>query len=37
MAYPIDSQVHQSIRNAITDRQKGKPVINPLNPAQTLA
>ncbi|MBW2410263.1 MAG: MFS transporter [Deltaproteobacteria bacterium] len=37
MAYPIDSQVHQNIRNAITDRQRGKPVLNPLNPAQTLA
>ena len=37
MAYPIDSQVHQNIRNAITDRQKGKAVLNPLNPAQTLA
>jgi GPH family glycoside/pentoside/hexuronide:cation symporter len=37
VAYPIDSQVHQNIRNAIADRQEGKPVRNPLNPAQTLA
>jgi GPH family glycoside/pentoside/hexuronide:cation symporter len=37
MAYPIDSQVHKNIRNAIKDRQNGKPVLNPLNPAQTLA
>jgi GPH family glycoside/pentoside/hexuronide:cation symporter len=37
MAYPIDSQVHKNIRNAIVLRQKGEPVLNPLNPAQTLA
>ena len=36
MAYPIDSQVHKDIRNAIVLRQKGEPVVNPLNPAQTL-
>jgi GPH family glycoside/pentoside/hexuronide:cation symporter len=37
LAYPIDSQIHKKIRAAIADRQDGKPVLNPLNPAQTLA
>jgi GPH family glycoside/pentoside/hexuronide:cation symporter len=37
MAYPISSQVHNDIRIAISRRKKGKPVLNPLNPAQTLA
>lgn len=37
LAYPISSQVHKDIRNAIVLRQKGEPVLNPLNPAQTLA
>ncbi len=37
MAYPIDSQAHLNIRNAIADRKQGKSVLNPLNPAQRLA
>lgn len=37
LAYPIDSQVHQNIRDAISERQRGKTVLNPLNPTQTLA
>jgi GPH family glycoside/pentoside/hexuronide:cation symporter len=36
LAYPIDSRIHKKIRTAIADRQDGKPVLNPLNPAQTL-
>jgi GPH family glycoside/pentoside/hexuronide:cation symporter len=37
LAYPISSQVHRNIRDAIALRQKGQPVLNPINPAQTLA
>jgi len=37
MAYPISSQVHKDIRDAIAQRQNGQPVLDPLNPAQTLA
>lgn len=37
LAYPISSQVHKDIRNAIALRQNGQAVPNPLNPAQTLA
>lgn len=37
LAYPISSQVHEDIRDAIELRQNGQPVLNPLNPAQTLA
>lgn len=36
LAYPISSQIHADIRRAIASRQKGQPVTNPLNPAQTL-
>jgi GPH family glycoside/pentoside/hexuronide:cation symporter len=36
LAYPISSSIHQDIRTAIAQRQKGRPVINPLKPAQTL-
>jgi GPH family glycoside/pentoside/hexuronide:cation symporter len=36
MAYPINSQVHKDIRKAIVMRQNGQPVLNPLNPGQTL-
>jgi GPH family glycoside/pentoside/hexuronide:cation symporter len=37
MAYPISSQIHKDIRHAIALRQNGQAVLNPLNPAQTLA
>ncbi len=36
LAYPISSSLHRDIRMAIAQRQKGRPVTNPLNPAQTL-
>ena len=37
LAYPITGSIHKDIRSAITERQKGRPVANPLKPAQTLA
>jgi GPH family glycoside/pentoside/hexuronide:cation symporter len=37
LAYPISGEVHKDIREAIALRQNGKPVLNPINPAQTLA
>ena len=36
LAYPISSGIHKDIRSAIAQRQAGHPVINPLEPAQTL-
>jgi GPH family glycoside/pentoside/hexuronide:cation symporter len=36
LAYPISSRVHTDIRDAITRRQAGLPVVNPLKPAQTI-
>ena len=36
LAYPISSSIHKDIRTAITQRQKGHPVNNPLKPAQTI-
>ena len=36
LAYPINSQIHKDIRNAIVLRQKGELVPNPLNPAQKI-
>jgi GPH family glycoside/pentoside/hexuronide:cation symporter len=36
LAYPITGSVHKDIRSAIVQRQKGRPVANPLKPAQTL-
>ncbi len=35
-AYPISNHIHSEIRNAIAQRQAGLPVVNPLEPAQTL-
>jgi len=35
-AYPISSGIHVDIRSAISQRQAGLPVANPLKPAQTL-
>ncbi len=37
LAYPITSSVHKDIRTAIAQRQEGRPVTNPLKPAETLA
>ena len=37
LAYPITGSIHKDIRSAIAERQKGLPVANPLQPAQTLA
>jgi GPH family glycoside/pentoside/hexuronide:cation symporter len=37
LAYPITGSIHKDIRSAIAERQKGLPVTNPLQPAQTLA
>ena len=37
MYYPISSNVHKDIRDAIALRKNGQAVLNPLNPAQTLA
>jgi GPH family glycoside/pentoside/hexuronide:cation symporter len=36
LAYPISSSIHKDIRTAIAERKKGRAVINPLKPAQTL-
>jgi GPH family glycoside/pentoside/hexuronide:cation symporter len=32
LAYPISSQVHKQIRNAIAERKAGRPVSDPLRP-----
>jgi Na+/melibiose symporter-like transporter len=32
LAYPISSKVHENIRKAIDDRNKGILVINPVKP-----
>jgi GPH family glycoside/pentoside/hexuronide:cation symporter len=37
LAYPISSKVHENIRKAIDDRNKGKFVINPLKPSSSSA
>jgi GPH family glycoside/pentoside/hexuronide:cation symporter len=34
--YPISSRIHSDIREAITRRRAGFPVVNPLKPAQTI-
>jgi len=36
LAYPISSSIHQEIRKAIAQKKEGRPVSNPLKPAQTL-
>ena len=36
-AYPISGRIHADIRAAIVERQAGRPVVDPLKPAQTLA
>jgi GPH family glycoside/pentoside/hexuronide:cation symporter len=36
LAYPISSSIHQEIREAIAQKKEGRPVSNPLKPAQTL-
>jgi GPH family glycoside/pentoside/hexuronide:cation symporter len=35
-AYPISGHLHADIRKAIEQRRAGLPVVNPLNPAETL-
>ena len=37
LAYPISSSMHKDIRMAIAQQKKGRPVTNPLKPAQSLA
>jgi GPH family glycoside/pentoside/hexuronide:cation symporter len=36
LAYPISGNLHQEIRQAIVQRQSGRPVVNPLEPSQSL-
>jgi GPH family glycoside/pentoside/hexuronide:cation symporter len=36
LAYPITSSMHREIRSAIAQKKEGRPVTNPLKPAQTL-
>ena len=37
LAYPISSRVHQQIREAIAERKKGHPVVDPLKPNQMIS
>ena len=37
LAYPISGDLHQEIRRAIVQRQNGQPVVNPLEPSQSLS
>lgn len=34
LAYPISRKIHEDIRNAIKERQEGKPVTDPLHPGR---
>jgi GPH family glycoside/pentoside/hexuronide:cation symporter len=36
LAYPITSSMHREIRSAIAQKKEGRPVTNPLKPAQNL-
>ena len=37
LAYPISSKVHENIRKAIDDRNKGMVVVNPMKPMSSTA
>jgi GPH family glycoside/pentoside/hexuronide:cation symporter len=37
LAYPISGNLHREIRQAIVERQNGRPVVNPLEPSQSPA
>jgi Na+/melibiose symporter-like transporter len=37
LAYPISSQVHKQIRDAIAERKAGRPAADPLQPNRIIA